>query len=100
MSALQAEVSAIVNHFLALVREHGVVTELNNDLSMLLTAKPFLIVHGIKPEKNLVMYHQSREVFCAVWTSPDDFKFSISRPDIWEESAMELLARAARGVAA
>lgn len=100
MPAPETEVAEIVHHFLALVREHGVATELDGKLSMLLTAKPFLIVHGIEPEKNLVMYHRSREVFCAVWTSPDDFKFSISRPDIWEEAAMEMLAKAARGMAA
>ena len=100
MPSPETEVTAIVHHFLALVREHGIVTELDDKLSMLLTAKPFLIVHGIEPEKNLVMYHRSREVFCAVWTSPDGFKFKISRPDIWEEAAAEMLARASRNMAA
>lgn len=100
MPAPQTEVAAIVHHFLAMVREHGVAAELDGKLSMLLTAKPFLIIHGIEPEKDLAMYHRSRQVFCAVWTSPDDFKFSISHPDVWEEAAAEMLARASRGLAA
>ena len=100
MPAPETEVAEIVHHFLALVREHGVAAELDGELSMLLTAKLFLIIHNLEPEKNLRMYHRSREVFSAVWTSPDDFEFSISRPDIWEEAAAEMLAKAARGMAA
>ena len=99
MPAPEAEVADIVNHFLALVREHGVAAELDDELSMLLTAKPFLIIHGIEPEKTLRMYHRSREVFSAVCTSPDDFKFSVNHPEIWEETAAEMLAKAARDMA-
>ena len=95
MPGPETEVAEIVQHFLALVREHGVAAELDGKLSMVLTAKPFLIVHGIEPEKSLTFYHQSRQVFCTIWTSPNDFKFNLSRPDIWEEVAADMLARGA-----
>ena len=100
MSTPPAEVSAIVNHFLALVREHGVVAELDGALSVLLTAKPVLIIHGMEPEKNLSLWHRSRQVFRAVWTSPNDFTFGISRPDLWAEVVADMQARAGRDVAA
>ena len=91
MTTHQKQFAATVELVLAIVREHGVTTEVADGLSTLLTFKPLLFVATWEPQKCLAIWHGSTLSFQAIWIAPNDFKIVVFEAGPWQETVSQMV---------